>query len=160
MLANYWGWGERRVYHHTAPVSLILALREGLRLVLEEGLDNRFKRHARNAAALTAGLKALGLELVVPDEHRLSQITLVWIPDGIEDAEVRGRLLRGHVIEIGAGLGDFAGRVWRIGLMGESSKKGNVITLLSALEKILPEMGYEIAVGSGVKAAEDALALS
>lgn len=160
MLANYWGWGEKRVYHHTAPVSMILALREGLRLVLEEGLENRFKRHARNAAGLAAGLRALGLELVVPDEYRLSQITLVWVPDGIDDAEVRGQLLRGHGIEIGGGLGDFAGRVWRIGLMGESSKQENVITLLSALEKILPEVGYEVAVGSGVKAAEDALAAS
>jgi alanine-glyoxylate transaminase/serine-glyoxylate transaminase/serine-pyruvate transaminase len=160
MLANYWGWGEKRVYHHTAPVSMILALREGLRLVLEEGLENRFKRHARNAAGLAAGLRALGLELVVPDEYRLSQITLVWVPDGIDDAEVRGRLLRGHGIEIGGGLGDFAGRVWRIGLMGESSKQENVITLLSALEKILPEVRYEVAVGSGVKAAEDALAAS
>ncbi len=160
MLANYWGWGERRIYHHTAHISMILALREGLRLVLEEGLDNRFKRHARNAAALTAGLKALGLELVVPEEHRLSQITLVWIPYGIEGAEVRGRLLRDHGIEIGAGLGDFAARVWRISLMGESSKQENVITLLSALENILPEVGYEIAIGSGVKAAEEALASS
>lgn len=160
MLANYWGWGEKRVYHHTAPVSMILALREGLRLVLEEGLENRFKRHVRNAAALAAGLRALGLKLVVPDVYRLSQITLVWIPDGIDDAEVRGRLLRSHGIEIGAGLGDFAGRVWRIGLMGESSKQENIITLLSALEKILPEVGYEVAVGSGVKAAEDALASS
>jgi len=160
MLANYWGWGEKRVYHHTAPVSMILALREGLRLVLEEGLENRFKRHVRNAAALAAGLRALGLKLVVPDVYRLSQITLVWIPDGIDDAEVRGRLLMSHGIEIGAGLGDFAGRVWRIGLMGESSKQENIITLLSALEKILPEVGYEVAVGSGVKAAEDALASS
>ena len=160
MLANYWGWGEKRVYHHTAPVSMILALREGLRLVLEEGLENRFKRHVRTAAALAAGLRALGLKLVVPDVYRLSQITLVWIPDGIDDAEVRGRLLMSHGIEIGAGLGDFAGRVWRIGLMGESSKQENIITLLSALEKILPEVGYEVAVGSGVKAAEDALASS
>ena len=157
MLANYWGWGERRVYHHTAPVSMILALREGLRLVLEEGLDNRFRRHADNAAALRAGIEALGLKLVVRPEHRLNQITLVWVPEGVDDAEVRGRLLRGHGIEIGAGLGDFAGRVWRIGLMGESSKQENVIALLSALERILPEVGFEVAKGTGVKAAEDAL---
>lgn len=158
MLANYWGWGTQRVYHHTAPVSMILALREGLRLVLEEGLDNRFRRHAANAAALRAGLEALGLKLVVSPEHRLDQITLVWVPDGIEDAEVRGRLLRNHGIEIGAGLGDFAGKVWRIGLMGESSKQENVVALLAALEKILPEVGFEIATGAGVKAAEHALA--
>lgn len=157
MLADYWGWGEQRVYHHTAPVSMILALREGLRLVLEEGLDNRFKRHAVNAAALRAGVEALGLDLVVPAEHRLNQITVVWAPKGIDEADVRTRLLRGHGIEIGAGLGDFAGKVWRIGLMGESSKQENVIALLSALERILPEVGFEVARGAGVKAAEDAL---
>lgn len=160
MLANYWGWGEQRIYHHTAPVSMILALREGLRLVLEEGLDNRFQRHATNAAALVAGLEALGLKLVVPAGHRLNQITLVWIPEGINDMDVRGRLLKGHGIEIGGGLGDFAGKVWRIGLMGESSKAENVITLLSALEKILPEVGFEVGKGAGVKAAEDSLASS
>ena len=102
-------------------------------------------------------MEALGLDLVVPAEHRLNQITVVWVPKGIDEADVRTRLLRGHGIEIGAGLGDFAGKVWRIGLMGESSKQENVIALLSALERILPEVGFEVARGAGVKAAEDAL---
>ena len=157
LLGNYWGWDDGRVYHHTAPVSMILALREGLRQALEEGLDARYARHARNAAALSAGLEALGLECVVPAEHRLAQITVVRIPDGVDDAAVRGRLLRGWGIEMGGGLGDFAGRVWRVGLMGESSKAEYVMALLSALESVLPEFGYETGAGAGVAAASAAL---
>ena len=157
LLGNYWGWTEPRVYHHTAPVSMILALRQGLRLALSEGLENRFERHARNARALSAGLEALGLECVVPQEHRLAQITVVGIPDGVEDAPVRQRLLRGFGIEIGGGLGELAGKVWRVGLMGESSKAEYVLTLLSALETVLPEFGYEVASGAGVSAASGEL---
>ena len=153
LLGNYWGWTEPRVYHHTAPVSMILALRQGLRIALSEGLENRFERHARNARALSAGLEALGLECVVPREHRLAQITVVGIPDGVEDAPVRQRLLRGFGIEIGGGLGELAGKVWRVGLMGESSKAEYVLALLSALETALPEFGYEVASGAGVSAA-------
>ena len=154
--ANY--WYNPRVYHHTSPVSMILALREGLRIVLEEGLDNRFQRHERNAAALRAGLEALGLEVVSPDGYRLAQVTPVWIPDGIDDAEVRTRLLREFNIEIGKGLGGFDGRVWRFGLMGESSRPDYVLLALSALESILPSVGYEIAPGVAVAAASGLLA--
>ncbi len=157
LLGNYWGWTEPRVYHHTAPVSMILALRQGLRLALSEGLENRFERHARNAKALSAGLEALGLECVVPQEHRLAQITVVGIPDGVEDTPVRQRLLRGFGIEIGGGLGELAGKVWRVGLMGESSKAEYVLALLSALETVLPEFGYEVAGGAGVSAASGEL---
>lgn len=153
LLGRYWGWEDQRVYHHTAPVSMILALREGLRQALTEGLAERFKRHTRNAKALSAGLEALGLECVVPAEHRLAQITVVGIPDGVDDMQVRQRLLRGYGIEIGGGLGELAGRVWRVGLMGESSKSEYVLTLLSALESVLPEAGYEVAAGAGVAAA-------
>ena len=153
LLGNYWGWAGQRAYHHTAPVSMILALREGLRQALTEGLRNRFKRHTTNARALSAGLEALGLECVVPPEHRLAQITVVRIPEGIDDLQVRQRLLRGYGIEIGGGLGEFAGNVWRVGLMGESSKSEYVLALLAALESILPEFGYELAVGAGVSAA-------
>ena len=154
--ANY--WYNPRVYHHTSPVSMILALREGLRIVLEEGLDNRFQRHERNAAALRAGLEALGLEVVSPDGYRLAQVTPVWIPDGIDDAEVRTRLLREFNIEIGKGLGGFDGRVWRFGLMGESSRPDYVLLALSALESILPSVGYETAPGVAVAAASGLLA--
>jgi alanine-glyoxylate transaminase/serine-glyoxylate transaminase/serine-pyruvate transaminase len=156
LLANYWS-GDR-VYHHTAPVSNILGLRESLRMVLEEGLENRFARHHRNAAALSAGLEALGFRFVVPAEHRLDQITVMWIPDGVDDRTVRTALLREHGIEMGAGLGEFAGKVWRVGLMGESSRSEYVLALLSALEKILPKQGYEVPQGAGVAAASKAYA--
>ena len=152
--ANYWGFD--RVYHHTAPISMILALREGLRIVLEEGLEARFRRHHRNASALWAGLEALGLEMVTPQEYRLDQITPLWIPDGIDEAQVRNALLREYGIEIGRGLGQFAGKVWRVGLMGESSKAEYVLALLAALEDILPRVGYEVPRGAGVGAASSA----
>ncbi len=154
--ANYWGFD--RVYHHTAPVSMILGLREGLRIVLEEGLEARFSRHRRNANALRAGLDALGLEPVVPREHALDQITPVWIPEGVDDDTVRRLLLREHSIEIGKGLGQLAGRVWRVGLMGESSKPEYILALLAALEGILPRVGFEVPQGAGVGAASKSLA--
>ena len=156
LIANY--WGPEHVYHHTAPVSNIVGLREALRIVLEEGLDARAARHSRNAQALRKGLEALGLELVVDEEHSLDQITPVWIPEGVDDLEVRQKLLREYTIEIGRGLGDFAGKVWRIGLMGESSRAHNVLAFLSAMEEILPGVGYEVAQGAGVGAASKSLA--
>ncbi len=158
-LISNW-WGKNHVYHHTAPVSNIIGLREGLRIILEEGMDHRIARHRRNSAALRAGLKALGLRLVVSSEHQLDQITPVYIPEGVEDQSVRAALLRDHHIEIGRGLGDFAGKVWRIGLMGESSRAEYVLTLLSAFESILPDAGFEVALGSGVGAASRSLAAS
>ena len=156
LISNY--WGGNHVYHHTAPVSNIVGLREGLRVILEEGMGPRIVRHNRNSAALRAGLEALGLQLVVSPEHRLDQITPVWIPEGIDDQAVRASLLRDYHIEIGRGLGDFAGRVWRVGLMGDSSKSEYVLALLSALESILSNSGYEVTVGSGVGAASKSLA--
>ena len=155
LIANY--WGEEHVYHHTAPVSMILGLREGLRMALEEGLEERYARHARNAAALRAGLEALGLDLVVAAEDRLNQITPVWIPEGVDDLYVRQALLRRYNIEIGRGLGQFAGKVWRIGLMGASCRLENVMALLAALEEILPEAGFEVGAGAGVGAASRAM---
>ncbi len=155
LIANY--WNPPHVYHHTPPVSMILALREGLRGALQEGLEARFERHHRNARALVAGLEALGMKMVVPEEHRLDQITVAWIPDGVSDDQVRNALLREHGIEIGRGLGEFAGKVWRVGLMGESSKAEYVLALLSALEGILPRAGYEVASGVAVAAASKVL---
>ena len=151
LIANY--WGPEHVYHHTAPVSMILGLREALRIVLEEGLDNRIARHRRNSAALRAGIAGLGLDFLVPESYRLDQITAVRIPEGVDDATVRQRLLREHSIEIGKGFGPFDGNVWRIGLMGESSKAEYLLALLSSLEGILPDEGYEVAQGAGVSAA-------
>jgi alanine-glyoxylate transaminase/serine-glyoxylate transaminase/serine-pyruvate transaminase len=152
--ANYWGFD--RVYHHTAPVSMILALREGLRIVLEEGLEARFARHHKNSTALWAGLEALGMKLVAPEEFRLDQITPFWIPEGVDDDKVRTMLLREYNIEIGKGLGQFAGKAWRVGLMGESSRPEYIFALLAALEDILPRVGYEVASGAGVGAASKA----
>ncbi len=156
LIAKY--WGPEHVYHHTAPVSMILGLREALRIVLEEGLDARIVRHRRNSAALRAGLGALGLDFLVPESYRLDQITAVQIPDGVDDATVRQRLLREHSIEIGKGFGPFDGSVWRIGLMGESSKAEYLLALLSSLEGILPDEGYEVAQGAAVSAASRRLA--
>ncbi len=156
LIANY--WGPEHVYHHTAPVSMILGLREALRIVLEEGLDARISRHRRNSAALRAGLEALGLEFLVPQSNRLDQITAVRIPEGVDDATVRQRLLKERSIEIGKGFGPFDGTVWRIGLMGESSKGEYLLALLSALESILPDEGYEVAQGAAVSAASKYLA--
>ena len=156
LIAKY--WGPEHVYHHTAPVSMILGLREALRIVLEEGLENRIARHQRNSAALRAGVAALGLDFLVPESYRLDQITAVNIPEGVDDATVRQRLLREHSIEIGKGFGPFDGNVWRIGLMGESSKAEYLLALLSGLEGILPDEGYEVAQGAAVSAASRHLA--
>lgn len=136
MLRNYWG-GEKRVYHHTAPISMGYALFEGLRLIHEEGLEARFDRHRRNHELLRDGLEELGFEFLVEPDYRLPMLNAVKIPEGVEDAAVRGQLLNEYNIEIGAGLGDFAGKVWRIGLMGCSSTPNHVNMLLSALRHIM-----------------------
>jgi len=135
MVGKY--WGPERTYHHTAPISMNYALSEGLRLVREEGLEARWARHQVNAEALTEGLLKLGLEPLIPLEHRLPTLTTVRIPEGVEDAAVRRALLDRYGIEIAGGLGIFAGKVWRIGLMGHSSRLENVTTLLGALEHLL-----------------------
>ncbi len=158
LIANY--WGKDHVYHHTVPISSLYAIYEGLRIVLEEGLEARFQRHQRNAAALRAGLEALGLTIISDKDHRLAQITPVAIPEGVDDGKVRTRLANDFKIEISRGLGQFAGKIWRIGLMGEASTAGNLLLLLSALEEILPQEGYEVPVGAGVAAASKALASS
>ncbi|MEK7778103.1 MAG: alanine--glyoxylate aminotransferase family protein, partial [Chloroflexota bacterium] len=142
----------------TAPISMIYGLREGLRVVLEEGLEARYQRHIRNAKALWAGLEALGLRFFAKETVRLPTLTAVHIPQGVSDAQVRSTLLRQYNIEIGGGLGPVAGKIWRIGLMGENAKPSNVMTLLSALEEILPQAGYEVAKGEGVAAAQRSLA--
>ncbi len=151
-------WGQSRTYHHTAPISMTYALREALRMLMEEGIENRIRRHARAAAALRAGLEALGLELLAAPDYRLNPLTTVKIPDGIDDAQVRGTLLQDYDIEIGGGLGEFRGQAWRIGLMGESARERNVFALLSALEQILDAAGYEVAYGASLSAAQKGLA--
>ena len=150
-------WSDRPAYHHTAPISMVYALREALRIIMEEGREERIRRHATNASALRAGLEALGLELFAQPGFRLNPLTTVLVPEGVEDANVRRKLLADHGIEVGGGLGETAGRVWRVGLMGESSRSSNVLAFLSALELILPTEGYEVARGAGVAAAQRAL---
>jgi alanine-glyoxylate transaminase/serine-glyoxylate transaminase/serine-pyruvate transaminase len=135
MVKKYWG-GER-TYHHTAPISANYALYEGLRVIAEEGLEPRWSRHRKNAELLWEGLEDLGLMLHVPKEHRLEPLTTVRIPDGVDDLKVRKQLLNDYNIEIAGGLGELKGMVWRIGLMGYSSSVGNVLLLLSAMERIL-----------------------
>ncbi len=130
-------WGNDRTYHHTAPINMNYALREGLRLIEEEGLQERFARHRRNAQMLWDGLARLGLTLHVPLGHRLPSLTTVRVPDGVDEAAVRRRLLDEYNIEIAGGLGALRGKIWRIGLMGHSSRPENVVALLGALERIL-----------------------
>jgi len=135
MLRNY--WGSDRVYHHTAPINMTYALREALAIILEEGLDNRIARHESNHKALRAGLEAMGLEWI--PVNTLTTLNAVRVPDGVDDARVRSRLLNEYGIEIGAGLGPFKGKAWRIGLMGHASSKRNVALLLAALKSILAD---------------------
>jgi len=136
MVKNYWA-GAKRAYHHTAPVSAMFAMREALRIVLEEGLENRFKRHRKNHELLRDGMEAMGFEFLVEEPYRLPMLNAVRIPDGVEEAQVRKRLLEEYNIEIGGGLGPFAGKIWRIGLMGESSTPNHVNMLLAALKAIM-----------------------
>lgn len=150
-------WGADRTYHHTAPINMNYALREALRLILEEGLEARFQRHRRNHAALVAGLTALGLDLVVEPADRLSMLTSVRVPAEIDETSTRRRLLQDFHIEIGGGLGPLAGKIWRIGLMGESSRAQSVLSLLAALERLLPG---RCAPGRALAAAQESYASS
>ncbi len=149
MLRNY--WGSDRVYHHTAPINMTYGLREALKMVLEEGLPARIARHEFHHRMLRSGLEALGLEYI--PQHSLSTLNAVRVPEGVDDALVRGRLLKEFGIEIGAGLGPFKGRAWRIGLMGSSSSRRNVLLVLAALETILRDLGVVSGSASAIDAA-------
>jgi len=152
MIERY--WGSERFYHHTAPISMIYAFHEALRIIHEEGLENRFQRHRKNGAALAAGLEAMGLKLVAQEGYRAPMLTTVGIPDGIVDASVRKMLLSKYYIELGGSLGVFKGKAWRVGLMGYSSTQRNVLVFLNALENILAEEGYMVERGAGADAAD------
>jgi alanine-glyoxylate transaminase/serine-glyoxylate transaminase/serine-pyruvate transaminase len=146
-------WAEERFYHHTAPITMVYALREALRIVLEERLESRWARHARNGQALKAGLAALGIPLLSVEGHQLPQLHAVKIPAGADDGATRKRLLAEFGIEIGGGLGEFKGKAWRIGLMGYNSRPNNVLLFLAALEQCLTSQGVAVAPGAGVAAA-------
>ena len=135
LLASY--WGQERAYHHTAPISMNYALHEALRLILTEGLENRWRRHEQNHLALRSGLETMGMKIVSQAGHQLWQLNAVGVPEGADEAVVRKQLLAGYDIEIGAGLGPLKGKIWRIGLMGETSRKENVDAVLKALREIL-----------------------
>jgi alanine-glyoxylate transaminase/serine-glyoxylate transaminase/serine-pyruvate transaminase len=137
MIESY--WGKERTYHHTAPITMNFALREALRMVQEEGLEARFERHQANSALLWEGLADLGLDLIVPVDYRLPALTTVSVPDEVDEALLRRRLLDEYNIEIAGGLGEFKGKAWRIGLMGYSSRRENVALLISALSRLLKE---------------------
>ena len=142
MVADYWG-GSRK-YHHTAPINMTFALREAARIIAEEGLEARHARHRLNHRALVAGVEAMGLKMVVAEADRLPMLNTIEIPEGVDDAKVRGALLEDFGIEIGGGLGDFAGKAWRVGIMGHACRRKNVVLFLSALQTILKAEGFAV----------------
>jgi alanine-glyoxylate transaminase/serine-glyoxylate transaminase/serine-pyruvate transaminase len=156
LVMGYWGENTKRAYHHTAPINALYGLHETLVILQEEGLENAWARHARNHAALAAGLKELGIEFVVDPEYRLPQLNCVTIPDGVDDAAVRAQLLQDYQLEIGAGLGPLAGKVWRIGLMGYACNTRNVLFCLGALGSVLQQQGANVDGAAAVAAAQAA----
>jgi alanine-glyoxylate transaminase/serine-glyoxylate transaminase/serine-pyruvate transaminase len=147
-------WGNEQTYHHTAPVSMNYALLESLRILFEEGLEARYERHRRNHLGFVRGIEAMGLKMLVAEPYRLWSLNTVAIPDGIDDLKVRKKLLGEYNLEIGGGLGELKGKIWRVGLMGYSSSESNVIFFLTALEQALREQGFEVPRGAGATAAK------
>jgi alanine-glyoxylate transaminase/serine-glyoxylate transaminase/serine-pyruvate transaminase len=152
LVENY--WGPARKYHHTAPINMVYALRESLRIIADEGLEPRFARHKLNHRALVAGVEAMGLSMLVPEAERLPTLNAIKIPDGVDDLKVRKALLEEFGIEIGGGLGALAGKIWRVGLMGHSSTKRNVFIFLAAMQTILKAEGAKIKNGA-IEAADE-----
>jgi alanine-glyoxylate transaminase/serine-glyoxylate transaminase/serine-pyruvate transaminase len=158
LVMGYWGGGAKRAYHHTAPINPLYGLHEALVMLREEGLENSWARHRRNHLALRAGIEALGLSFVVKEADRLPQLNAVTLPAGVDDAQVRSALLNEYNLEIGAGLGDMAGKIWRIGLMGAASNPTNVLFCLGALDAVLSGLGAPVKSGAAVAAARAAYA--
>ena len=156
LVLGYWGGSGKRVYHHTAPINALYGLHEALVILHDEGIEQAWERHRVNHLALRAGIEAMGLSFVVDEASRLPQLNAVSIPQGVDDATVRSRLLNEYDLEIGAGLGPMAGKIWRIGLMGYASNRRNVLLCLGALDAVLSDMGAPIhsgvAVGAAMKA--------
>jgi len=154
LVMGYWGSNAKRAYHHTAPVNALYGFHESLLVLREEGLDAAWARHNYHHEALKAGLEALGLVLTVGESCRAPQLNAVRVPEGVDEAAVRAYLLNTFNLEIGAGLGVLAGKVWRIGLMGQSACRENVVLCLEALDSALSNQGYSHKAGAGVAAAE------
>ncbi|MFB6176467.1 MAG: alanine--glyoxylate aminotransferase family protein, partial [Halobaculum sp.] len=150
-------WGEERAYHHTAPITNVYALRESLRLVAEEGIEERWNRHRRVAGALKAGVEAMGLELNPEDDYWLPSLNAVRVPDGVDDGAVIDDLLENYDLEIASGLGELDGEIFRIGCMGYSARPENVTLLVSALGETLADHGAHVDVGAGAAAVADRL---
>ncbi len=153
LVMGYWGSGAKRAYHHTAPINALYGLHESLVILEEEGIESAWARHRQNHLALKAGIEAMGLSFVVREDERLPQLNSVYVPDGVDDAAVRRLLLEDYGLEIGAGLGVMAGKIWRIGLMGHASNMRNVLVCLAALEDVLGRLGARISKGAAVAAA-------
>jgi alanine-glyoxylate transaminase/serine-glyoxylate transaminase/serine-pyruvate transaminase len=153
---GYWGGEAKRTYHHTAPINALYGLHEALVMLKEEGIEQSWQRHADNHRVLRAGVEAMGLSFLVDEPWRLPQLNAVTVPAGIDEAKVRQRLLKEYDLEIGAGLGALAGKVWRIGLMGHASNLKNVFYCLGALEAVLSDMGASLP-GGAVDAARRAV---
>lgn len=154
LVMGYWGSNAQRSYHHTAPINSLYGFHEALVVLQEEGLENSWARHASNHAALKAGVEAMGLSFFVDEAYRLPQLNAVTVPEGVDEAAVRSTLLNSYNLEIGAGLGPMAGKIWRIGLMGFASNETNVLNCLGALDGVLSDMGADIQSGKAVTAAK------
>lgn len=153
LILGYWDGGKKRAFHHTAPINAMYGLHEALLILKEEGIENAWLRHRHHHEALRAGLEAMGLAYLVPESSRLPQLNAVQIPETVDDGAVRRRLLDEYSLEIGAGLGDMAGRIWRIGLMGYGCNRRNVLLCLGALDAVLTDMQAPIHRGTAVPAA-------
>jgi alanine-glyoxylate transaminase/serine-glyoxylate transaminase/serine-pyruvate transaminase len=158
LVMAYWGGATKRAYHHTAPINSLYGLHEALVILQEEGLEKSWARHQKNHLALRAGLEAMGLKFVVPESERLPQLNALSVPEGVDEAAVRAILLSDYGLEIGAGLGAMAGKVWRIGLMGHASNPRNILLCVSALDDVLGRMKAPIKRGVAVEAAHNKLA--
>ena len=157
LVMGYWGGNAKRAYHHTAPINALYGLHEALVILQDEGLENAWARHRKHHLALRAGIEAMGLAFVVPEAERLPQLNAIAIPEGVDDAAVRSMLLSDWQLEIGAGLGAMAGKVWRIGLMGHACNTRNVLLCLSALEDVLVRLKAPVRSGEALAAATRSL---
>jgi len=158
LVMGYWGTNQKRSYHHTAPINALYGLHEALVILQEEGLEAAWARHQTHHLALRAGFEAMGLGFAVPEAERLPQLNVVHVPEGVDEARVRGRLLEEYELEVGAGLGALAGKVWRIGLMGHSCNLKNVLTCVGAFETVLTSEGAAVEKGVAEAAAQKTFA--
>jgi alanine-glyoxylate transaminase / serine-glyoxylate transaminase / serine-pyruvate transaminase len=157
LITKYWGNSGSRTYHHTAPINALYGLHESLVMLQEEGLEAAWDRHARHHQALRAGVEAMGLSFLVDQAHRLPNLNAVEVPAGVDEAKLRRTLLERYGIELGAGLGALAGKIWRIGLMGQSCTALHVKACLTAMEAALAEMGVAVPSGKAANAAAKVL---